>query len=324
MASEPSELSSSHPKPNPNRPRPLLNAAISENSIPKLESALNLARSTSPSTYDNFLDIAFCSAVSKGSIPLTTHLLKHENALVSHLSSLTISSSPSIPLLEVLLAHGWDINHQDRKDTLGKGKRLLDRVLQNEELVRWLVEHGARLDGEEQDLDRLEDWPAPLLESCAALGSLSTFKFLQERGAKLGRRTLHRAAGAAAAVGAGPGAESTDSEGSRRGEGDDDDAEYRQQRELILRYLVDELGLDVNQMDTDVPRGHLHYGSPLNYAAKEKNGIGVVKWLMAKGADPAIKSTDGGDLAMDAEGYAAAYKCEENLEAIREWMKNNK
>ncbi|KAF2477448.1 uncharacterized protein BDR25DRAFT_205131, partial [Lindgomyces ingoldianus] len=280
-------------------PKALLKTAIRSDSIPQLLESLALARSKSPDTFSSFLASTLVATISAGSVPLTTYLLETENAggSLSQVTAQVVSTAPSIGLLEVLVRHGWDINHQDPKDIMHKGQRLIDRAVQDEELVMWLVEHGARVDfpDVEPDLERLEDWPAPLLETCAALGSLKTFVYLLGKGARLGRRTLHRAAGAGAQVGAEPDSLSASDDGniSPRGgsqDGEDRSRNYKKQRELILRYLVDELRVNINQIDTDVPRGHWFYGSPINYAAKEKKGAAVVRWLLEKGADPTIKS----------------------------------
>lgn len=64
------------------------------------------------------------------------------------------------------------------------------------------------------------------------------------------------------------------------------------------------------------------FGSPINYAAKQQKGAGVVKWLLEKGADPRIRSSYGGEDAMDEEAFARVYQCEESLEAIRKWKKS--
>lgn len=305
----------------PSRPRPLLNAAIRENSIPTLQSALTAARAvSSPSAYSDFLDTALSTVVSRGSAPLTRYLLSQGNAAVSNVSALAAASSPSVELFEALLENGWDVNHQDPSDTVHRARRLIDYVLDNEELIRWLVNHGARVDCEvevevKEDPESLQEWPQPILESCALIGSLSTLKFLLVNGAKISRRTLHRAAEAGARVGADPTNKHPDSEGGcvRR----------RQEKALILQYLVDELNFDVNQMDTDVPRGWMHFGTPVNYAAKEQMGAGVVNWLLAKGADPRIKSVQEDGKAMDAEGYAQSYSCEDSLEVIRRWKRDH-
>ena len=96
----------------------------------------------------------------------------------------------------------------------------------------------------------------PLLDYVARSSSaenLAVFKLLLAHGAKLGRRTLHLAAAAA-----------TD------------------EKMALVRFLVEELGCDVNGMD--VPEGEKygnHYGTPVNYVAHGSGGgETVVRYLL--------------------------------------------
>lgn len=71
----------------------------------------------------------------------------------------------------------------------------------------------------------------------------------------------------------------------------------------MLRFLVEEGRLDVNRIDSD---GQLpnHWGTPLAYAAKGKGGEDVVRYLLAKGADPSVKDCWGNHNAISlAEFY---------------------
>lgn len=319
MASE-SSPSSANPPPTETRPlraetRDLISTAIREDSVSKLKPALDLARSSSRPTYPIIVARAQRAAVENNSLSVLVHLLENEDAQTSDLSIFQISENGSLPVLEVLLAHGWDVNAQDEED----GKRLIDWSCTDEVRARWLVKHGARVDGGEFEFEGSESRPPPLLETCARVGSLSMFKFLQSQGAKLGGRTLHHAASAGAFVGADPGSLLPN------GAAIEDEKVYkaRENVEDILRYLVDELDLDLNAIDTDVPKGLLFCGTPLNYAAKEKRGSGVVKWLLEKGANPSIRSLGGGgEAGMDAKGYAEWMGCTRVLEALDSWKKD--
>lgn len=141
----------------------------------------------------------------------------------------------------------------------------MDLVVWNEGLVKWCLEHGAKVSDRAEDEDALR-YP-PLTELVAASGTVSIFKLLRANGA--GRRTLHSAAGSAATC---------------------VNAADKAARILMLRLLVEEARLDVNRIDTD---GQLpnHWGTPLAYAAKGKGGEDVVRYsLLAKGADPSVKN----------------------------------
>ena len=152
----------------------------------------------------------------------------------------------------------------------------------------WLVEHGATVNGGEEEYE-VEPRPPPLTETCAVLGSVKTLKFLLSHNAKVGRRTLHCAVKEAAATGADPSNVSpvTDDQAQEKSS----ENQHRGNREEMLRFLVDELKLDVNAMDSDVAKLH-HFGTPLNYAVRQRNGAAVVKWLLQKGADPMLKGLD--------------------------------
>jgi hypothetical protein len=241
-------------------PRAIINAGIKNNSIDEVSHGLRLA--SSPKAYHDLLSSALFGAVYNGSATVTQYLLSEEKAPLDTLTPLTVATSPSPELLSILVSHGWDLNQRSPDRGAGPSQRLLDLICDDEVLVRWCLEHGASVDEDPNTNDPIRC--PPLLENVAAMGTTTTFQLLREQyGAKLGRRTLHRAVASAA--------QSASSE-----------------RMEMVRYLVDELGLDVNQMDTD---GQLpnHCGPPLCYAAKGSQGEEVVRFLLERGADPKIK-----------------------------------
>lgn len=84
--------------------------------------------------------------------------------------------------------------------------------------------------------------------------SISTFKLLMEAGAKMGRRTLHLAVANA-------------SSGSPN------------MMEMV-RFLVEEMGCDVNGKDMPEDKRYpLHFGTPINYAARA-GAVEVMKYLL--------------------------------------------
>ncbi|KAL9622403.1 MAG: hypothetical protein Q9160_003247 [Pyrenula sp. 1 TL-2023] len=303
---------SSQPKPRP-RPRPLLNAAIRSHSIPDLISALELARTTAPSTYDVFVNSALAQACRNNSPTLAIHILTREHALASALSPSSISCAPSIPLLETLIHCGYDINLQDKLDASSQGKRLLDWVTANPDLVAWLLEHGARVDGEQPETEQgLLPMPPPVMETCAAQGVPMSVQILRQGGAQWGQRSLHRAVESAAMAGVDPGREEPLAM--------DEEVEERRRADVMLRYLVEQQGLDVNAMDSEVPRV-MYEGPPLNYAAKERRGAKVVRWLLEMGADPELKSLYDGCGAL---AKARSCKCEEVVSSLEAWERDKK
>ncbi|KAM0426515.1 hypothetical protein ACHAPT_008207 [Fusarium lateritium] len=303
----------------PPNPRDVLDDAIQNNSISQLAEALKIAKSTPPrnSSYEQFLSSALSACVQDGKLDLVKYLLEHEPAPLTSLSPTKVWPKFSIPLVELLIAHGWDINQQAPRGPTDRCRRLVDLACRDQVIIEWLVDHGARVDGGEYEYEIFPQ-PAPLLETCALQGSVSTFKYLQVRGARLGRRTLHLAAGAAAALGVDPKVEhdgSTDGAESMENK----EAQRKNAKLEMLRFLVDQVKLDVNAMDTDVPHHAYHLGTPICYAASKPNGDAVVRWLLEKGADPHIKNMEGADV----EYVAKDHGCEKPLAVLREWKVAN-
>ena len=95
-----------------------------------------------------------------------------------------------------------------------------------------------------------------MLDCVAKGGTVGTFRLLVEHGAKLGRRTLHRAV---------EGASSSSSS----------------ERMEMVRFLVEEVGCDVNGMDMPEDKRYpAHYGTPLNYAAHMGGEVEIVRYLL--------------------------------------------
>ncbi|KAK7425144.1 hypothetical protein QQX98_000058 [Neonectria punicea] len=294
-------MATRQPAARPRRPRDVLDEAIENDSLPQLAEALELAK-TNPIRnypYEKFLASALSSCVQESKLVLVRYLLEQDSTPMTFITPAVVWDKFSVPLLELLIAHGWDINRPGEPGPRTRRQRLIDLACGDEDLVRWLVDHGAQVDGGEDEYELYPE-PAPLLETCAVRGSVSTFRFLQARGAKLSQRTLHRAAEDAAAARVDPGA--------------DDGAARQRERAEMLRFLVDELKLDVNAMDSDVPR-HFHWGTPLCYAATKPNSEALVKWLLAKGADPSIKNTEG----IDAERVAKERDCDKIVALLQDW-----
>jgi hypothetical protein len=215
-----------------------------------------------------------------------------------------------VPVLNALWEAGWDVLQvEDRADK----QCLIDMVVEQEASVRWLMEHGAKVDRGQFDNEyALKPRPSPLLETCAIFASLDTFRLVQNSGALISRRTLHRAAQGSAEAGADPGKPDG---GRLQGEGLEgyDKAE----RAKVLRHLVEEVGLNINQLDSDIPR-HFHWGTPINYAAKSPYGARTVAWLLGKGADPTILGLNSGQ---DAEGIARYEGSKETVALVQDWKR---
>ncbi|KAF4338953.1 hypothetical protein FBEOM_7129 [Fusarium beomiforme] len=260
-----------------------------------------------------FLPSVLARCVRHGSIDSVRYLLECEAVPIASLSPLTVAANSSIALLELLLAHGWDINKAEADGYL-RGHKLIDLVCDNHELVQWLVGHGARVTDGEVDNYELALQPAPLLETCATRGSVATFRFLQSKGALIGQRTLHRAAGEAAAFGTDPFADFKEVQDGAI----EDNARKRRERAEMLVFLVDEMKLNINAMDAMIPDRANHWGTPLCYAAVKERGAHVVRWLLEKGAQPTVETVQN---VADAEALAQFTGCVENARILREWKR---
>ncbi|KAF9772336.1 hypothetical protein IL306_009969 [Fusarium sp. DS 682] len=301
----------------PSNPRRILNQAIREKSLPQLVAAIENVKADSRlhGSLQELLPSVLARCVRHGSIDLVRYLLERERAPIVSLSPLTVAANPSTALLELLLAHGWDLNKAEAEGSL-RGHKLIDLVCHDHQLVCWLVEHDARVTDGEIDGYEIFPQPAPLLETCAVRGSVATFQFLQSKGALLGRRTLHRAAGEAAALGTDPFTECQEVHDELLG----DDARATRERAEMLVFLADEMKLDINAMDSTVPDRANHWGTPLCYAAVKEKGACVVKWLLEKGAQPIVETAQND---ADAEALAKLTGCIENMRILHEWKKTH-
>ena len=185
----------------------------------------------------------------------------------------------------MLVAAGWDINSKAR--TTG---RLVESVSRNEEMVRWCVEKG----GANVDFLREEEGEK-MVNNVARGGIVGCWRFLREKGAKIGHAALHHATKGAA--------ESSKSD--------------REERMKMVKFLVEEEGLGVTAMDSNQPRPGCH-GPVIMWAANE-NSEGseeVVRWLLQRGADPRQKGWWDGD---DTLALAERRGNEKVAKVIREW-----
>ncbi|ROW02459.1 hypothetical protein VMCG_06145 [Cytospora schulzeri] len=292
--------------------------------IEALEAARNPACNyTEDEEYQNCIWSGLHSSIQLGRTHLAAYLLNNDpvapTVLRGRIDPYTVALNATVPLLELLVVrHGWDVNAQGggRRDRMPLVSLVIAQPNEHE-LVCWLVDHGARLDfgeGEEEGEEEEEDGddgyarssrrgarPPALLETCGRSGSVELFRMLRARGARLGRRTLHLACSTAAMCGADPGVSSQDRGRDRLGregrtgeqgtEDDDSDTDGHDPEKILdrgamVRYLVEEVGLDVNQTDTDIIGMDGHFGVPLLYAAQWEKGAAVVRWLLGKGADP--------------------------------------
>jgi len=85
----------------------------------------------------------------------------------------------------------------------------------------------------------------------------------------------------------------------------------------MVKFLVEEKRLDINRIDTDVQLPN-HWGTPVEYASKGKFGEELVRFLLAKGADPRVMDCWGNH---DALSLAEFYENKDVARVLREWRK---
>lgn len=119
-------------------------------------------------------------------------LIRHKKVPLGHLTPSRRAQCHSLAVLDALSEPGWDILQVDLS---ADNPCLIDLVVKHGAPVRRLLECGARVDRSQFDEEYgLIPHPSPLLETCAIFVLLSTFKLIHNSGARIGQRTLNRAA----------------------------------------------------------------------------------------------------------------------------------
>jgi hypothetical protein len=230
-------------------------------------------------------------------------------------------------LVQVLLSHGWDINHRNLDQPL------LWQIVNDGDAVAWCLEHGASVLPKGQklwpnlDINSAEEFAEyfnrfpysseersdclyycpPILELAASQSTIATFELLRSKGAPLGWRVLHKAASTRASMaplnnsirGQTSPATMASNKGKQLQLLDRQLAHTHQERMAMVQHLVDTLKLDVNARDQP-PGWRLgnFYGRPLHYVAHNSGIKGdcreVTLFLLGRGADPDLSDTDGG------------------------------
>ena len=217
-------------------------------------------------------------AIRKNAVRCARYALEHGAPMNSFDTSM-FPTEISTEILELLLAHEWDINDRQKFK-----QPLLWHICGNTGLVRWCLDHGAEVIPRNQDPDDLDDTCncPPLLDLVARRGTVEGFALLRSKGAPLGRCAVHHAARRAIFE-----------------QNSDKDTEQLQEEQdqamEMLRYLVDDVKLDVNATDHP-PNLKIAgmCGTPLCYVASWPGDREiVVRFLLAHGADPAVQDAWG-------------------------------
>lgn len=247
---------------------------------------LDQAISTTP---DEDLDQFYrrvCREAIEGNSTTTLKSLIDCGRSVKHLEPTDVAghgSPPSKATLEFLLAHGWDINFR------GYGPPFMWFMTSHADMIVSCLDHGASVLPSNLPWDRygIEQAPRhcdPILEWVA---NPEIFQILRAKGAPLGQRVLHKAVGMAAFGHDGCDDPDKDTENQQS------DRAKQTERLEFVRYLLDDVKLDVNAPDREPgsTKGMSSaWGTPLSYVP----GIGrpdldsrELTWLLLyRGADP--------------------------------------
>lgn len=213
-----------------------LAAACKTDDVSLLSQIISAAsKPDSTTTVQEVLDIGLQRSTSANATRVLSHVLERGADIQGHGSNLTLCwgtlSLPTLATLDILVAHGWDINSHGTHGSYSEP--LLWKALGNSELFERCLYHGARVDLN----DPKNGGPRPILELAAVHGNVELFELLRQRGARLSPRILPlavRAANDSVAMDDDP-----PSLASKRR------ASYERSLDMV-RHLIDVVGLDVN------------------------------------------------------------------------------
>ncbi|KJX95380.1 hypothetical protein TI39_contig4117g00002 [Zymoseptoria brevis] len=306
------------------KPNELRAEAIKKDDPSLMEQAIEIAsRPNFRMSVQDLIKRTMRRATANGAIKVLTYLLDHGADVEAVRSHETLPwtgdlvendvdydyNKPHMDVLEILVAHGWDVNTHEGDQGCGT---LLWSVLRYPELVQWCLDHGARVDipewnpdmhkapynpprfdadGTEQETVVAPRNPVTVLGYAARYASIETFELLRARGAPLDPRTLHIAAEC--------------------------------NRLDMVRHLVDVVGLDVNAFV-------YHIGemctTPLCCLAAAPKGYkeaysAVITFLLDRGADPDQPwGMPGSALYCSPKLCAEAFHGDSFLNTVKAWQ----
>ncbi|KAL8898433.1 MAG: hypothetical protein Q9207_006700 [Kuettlingeria erythrocarpa] len=228
-------------------------------------------------SYPEYLNEGLYRAIFENHVQVAEFLLDN-GAVIDRAAPGAAAHTRSLPVFKLLVKHGWDINTPIMRDITplmyvsgGRTAKVIPSliiipqpsyarhhysykshsraVIDNEELVKWLLDQGVKLPA--PDLRRSRH----ILNTAAASSSVAVFDLMIEHGAtRENSIPLHTTAGS--------------------GRGGD--------RIPMMTHLID-IGYDIN--GTDDGKWPCWNGTPLHYALKAQS-LEKVEFLLQKGADP--------------------------------------
>jgi len=331
--------------------RDLIVQACEADDVELISQAITLASSPGSSTsLEKLVQMAFPRMFSRNAPTVLDYILTHGavkdiassyNGITRDITYAAYEREFPKALVQILLDHGWDINHRQCDQPL------LWQMVDDGEAVAWCLERGATVFPKGQrpwpefDINNAEEFVEyfkrfpytseersdclyycpPILELAARQSTVATFELLRSKGAPLGWRVLHMAVSGCASMYApdnsiteqtSPTALPSD-EGKQPQLPDRQLARTREERMRMVRHLVDTLKLDVNARDQ--PPGWMlgnFWGRPLHYIAHlgGSNIREVTLFLLDRGANPEL--VDGGMTPM-------VYGKGNFLDGVKEW-----
>jgi hypothetical protein len=183
-----------------------------------------------------------------------------EGAPIDSLTSIKVGASQSGKVFQLLVDRGRVVNQSESDRGAGPGECLLQLACNDESISRWCLDDSASIEERHPNPYRCP----PLLEIVASVGTMPTFTLLHSRGAQLGPRTVHCAVESAVYC----------------------ESESRSVRISIVRNLVDDLGPDINALDTKEKMPN-PWGTAIYYAGHAACDCEeVVRFLLDRSADP--------------------------------------
>ncbi|UKZ63360.1 uncharacterized protein TrAtP1_004590 [Trichoderma atroviride] len=320
-----------HTEPN-QTPQPLARAtaprqmgfqACRTDNVTLMAQALSLAaRGETRDTVQDVLQACLRSSLRRKAVKVQAYLLDN-GADVSDVYSGSLFNDedalakPSLEAIEMLIAHGWDIDSRPSRIAWP----LLWSVVRYHDLVEWCLDHGASvyLPGDTPPRDARGVGQVPritLLEAAAKSGSVPTFKLLREKGAPFHVGVLHFAVEHATYL-APPYNGSADPSTSNV---------WFNERMDMVRYLVDEVGIDVK---TEWWWPGLIGATPLDrvaYHSGDSKDVRELVWfLLDRGADlnhaSFCQDDHFGDISyLSPLEMAQTRPRKRFLEAVQEWQ----
>jgi len=161
----------------------VIEEGLAEDDVTKIAMGLVLAESRQRKD-SKLLAATLAKCIPYGSLNALRYLIKEEKTSPTRVFPGLVSQCPAakvVDVLQILVDNGWDINQNDEVPGGGIGKDILHHICNNEDVIRWCLNHGATV----EDISIDPYYNPPLLECVARHGTVSIFKLLQSQGVRV-------------------------------------------------------------------------------------------------------------------------------------------